>query len=181
MKQPQPQQKVRNMSTGNLNGFDANNVEPNEAFSVLPAGDYPVIITESKMKATKDGTGQYLELKMQVLSGSHQNRIVFDRLNLQNKSEKAMQIAKGTLSAICRAVGIMTPQDSSQLHNKPLIATVKVRKDPQGDMQNDVKGYKAATGGQPAQQQSAPAAPAGTLVEQAFGTPAASESPSPFG
>lgn len=136
----------------NLAGFNAEEVEPNEGFSALPAGDYDVIITESAMKPTRAGDGQYLELKMKILSGSFQNRMLFDRLNLKNKSAQAVQIAQGTLSAICRSVGIITPQDSSELHNKPLTAVVKVRTDNDGNKQNDVKGYKKRATGAPVTQ-----------------------------
>ena len=128
--------------SGNLSGFNAEEVEPNKGFSALPAGDYQVIITESKMKPTKNGNGQYLEMKMQVLNGEHQNRILFDRLNLVNKSDVAVQIAKGTLSSICRSVNVLTPNDSSELHNKPLTASVKISKDQDGNPRNEVKGYK---------------------------------------
>ena len=129
--------------SGNLSGFDANNVQPAEGFSAIPAGDYPVIITESELKTTKAGTGKYLKLKLQILSGQFQNRVLFDNLNIQNPSEVAQQIGQGTLSAICRAVGVLTPKDSAELHNKPMMATVKIGKDQNGNPQNEVKGYKA--------------------------------------
>lgn len=141
--------------SGNLDGFNAADVEPTEAFSALPAGDYDVIIMGSEMKQTKAGTGKYLELKLQVLNGTYQNRLLFDRLNLVNPNDVAVQIAKGTLSSICRAVNILTPKDSSELHNKPLTAVVKVEKDLEGNNQNVVKGYK-------------PRAAQANMVEQAF-------------
>lgn len=130
--------------SGNLAGlnFDANKVEPND-FEPVPAGDYDACIVASVMKQTKDGGGWYLELKLQVLNGKYQNRTLFDRLNLINKNETAVTIAKGTLSAICRAIGVMTPDDSAQLHNKPLKISVKVENDPQRGPQNVVKGYKS--------------------------------------
>jgi hypothetical protein len=128
--------------SNNLSGFNAETVQPNEGFNPLPAGDYPVVITESELKTTKAGTGKYLSLKLQVLDGKYQNRILFDNLNIQNPSEVAQQIGQGTLSAICRAVGVMTPQDSSELHNKPLMATVKIENDQNGNPRNAVKGYK---------------------------------------
>ena len=34
-----------------------------------------------------------------------------------------MKIAHGELSAICRAVGVMQPKDSIELHNLPLLVT----------------------------------------------------------
>lgn len=124
-----------------LSGFDASKVEPNAPASVLPAGDYAVIIAASETKPTKAGDGEYLELRLQVCRGKHVNRVLFDRLNLRNANQQAVQIARGTLSAICRAVGVLTPHDSSELHGKPLLAVVGTR-DYNGQPRNEVKGYK---------------------------------------
>lgn len=146
-----------------LTGFDANQVAPNEALQHLPAGEYRVIITKSELKPTAKGDGSYLELEMQVLSGTHQNRKLYDRLNLNNPNPQAVQIAKGTLSAICRAVGVLTPRDSQELHSKPLIAVVKV-KQYEGNYSNEVKGYKSAGAGSFAPAPSAPAAGGGYLA-----------------
>ena len=133
--------------SGNLSGFDANQVEPNQGFDVLPAGEYEACIVASQMKPTKDGTGKFLELELQILNGQFQNRKVFDRINLVNQSAKAVEIAKGTLSAICRAVGVLTPQDSSELHNKPLRIKVSVRKSEEYGDGNEVKAYKPRLAG----------------------------------
>lgn len=133
----------------NLGGFNAAEVEPNVGFDAIPAGDYDAVITASEMKETKSGEGQYLQLTLQILSGEYQNRKLWDRLNLQNKNEKAVQIARGTLSAICRAVGVLTPNDSSELHDKPLRIRVKVRKDQDGNAQNEIGSYSKRGGGVP--------------------------------
>jgi len=126
-----------------LTGFDANQHEPTVAFDCIPAGDYDVIITSSAMEPTKDGKGKFLKLELQVLNGPFQNRKLFDRLNLVNANETAMKIARGMLSAICRAVGVLTPKDSSELHNKPLTAKVAVKRaDAKYDEANEIKGYK---------------------------------------
>ena len=117
--------------------FNANEVEPTAGFEPLPAGDYVAAIVQSEMKATKAGDGQYLQLNWQVLEGEYKNRIVFDRLNLHNRNETAVKIAQGTLSAICRAVGVMTPQDSSQLHDIPCRVKVRLTRDQNGDLTNN--------------------------------------------
>lgn len=134
---------------GNLSGFDAGAVAPNEGFDVLPAGEYDVVIVSSVVEPTSKGDGKFLKLKLQVLNGEFQNRRLWDRLNLWNPSAKAVEIAKGTLSAICRAVGVLTPGDSSELHNKPLRVKVKVEKSEEYGEQNKVTGYKPRNG-QPA-------------------------------
>ena len=126
-----------------LGGFTATEVEPPQAFKPLPAGDYRCIIEHSEMKPTKNGNGEMLVLRLKVLDGDFKNRVLFDRLNLKNPSEQAVQIARGTLSAICRAVGVLTPGDSSELHNKPLVAVV-MQREYNGNQQNEIKGYKEA-------------------------------------
>lgn len=132
----------------NLSGFDASKVEPND-FGTIPPGDYEACIINSEMKATKDGQGSYLNLEIQVINGQFQNRRLFDKLNLVNKNEQAVTIAKGTLSAICRAVNVLTPNDSAELHNKPMRITVGSRKNDykNGEMENYIKSYKPRNGG----------------------------------
>lgn len=125
--------------------FNANEHEP-VSFDVMPVGDYEVVITSSEMKPTSTG-GQMLVLEFQVVNGDYQNRKLWDRLNLINNSAnsaKTMQIAKGTLSSICRAVGVLEPKDSAELHNKLLLAKVAVRPAHDGyDESNVIKSYKA--------------------------------------
>lgn len=124
-----------------LSGFNANEVQPT-SFDVLPNGEYEVVIVNSEMKSTAAGTGKYLNLEIQVISGEHQNRKLFDKLNLLNPNAKAVEIARGTLSAICRAVGVLTPKDSSELHMKPLRVKVIVEKSEEYGEQNRIKAYK---------------------------------------
>jgi hypothetical protein len=122
--------------------FDANNVEPQVEFEPVPAGKYIVAIVESEMKDNKAGTGRYLELSFEILEGQYKGRKVWARLNLDNPSAMAVKIAKGELSAICRAVGVMTPADSYELHNLPLTISVKLKKyGEEGKFSNEISGY----------------------------------------
>ena len=123
-------------------GFDANQVEPNGVFEAVPVDWYEVMIVESETKPTKAEDGHYLELKQQIVSGPFEGRFLWDRLNLDNPSPQAVQIARGTLSSICRSVGVLTPKDSQELHNLPMLARV-TQKMYDGEMRNEIKGYKA--------------------------------------
>ena len=125
-----------------LGNFNANEVEPNTDFDPIPAGKYLAIISDSEMKPTKSGNGSYLELSFQIIEGEHQNRLLWARLNLDNPNQTAVQIARGELSSICRAVGLMTPKDSAELHNLPLVINVKCKKrEDTGEITNEIKGY----------------------------------------
>jgi hypothetical protein len=125
-----------------LRGFDANNVEPAGDFEPIPAGKYLAVITESEMKPTKAGTGNYLQLTFQIIEGPFQNRLLWARLNLDNPNDTARKIAQGELSAICRAVGVLSPNDSVDLHNLPLVIHVRCKKRTDtNEIVNEVKGY----------------------------------------
>ena len=127
----------------NLNGFNATEVEPTTSFEPLPAGKYLAAITESEMKPTKSGAGSYLQMTLTILEGEFKNRVLWARLNLNNPNATAVKIARSELSAICHAVGVMQPRDSVDLHNLPLVITVKVKKrEDTGELTNEIKGYE---------------------------------------
>ena len=107
--------------------FDATGIEPIQPLEVLPPGKYIAQIVSSDMRLTKDGTGQYLFLEIDVLEGPHQGRKLFDRLNLVNASKTTVEIAQRTLSAICHATGRLQVQDSEELHLIPFVAAVQVQ------------------------------------------------------
>ena len=94
-----------------------------------------------------------LELTFQVVEGEFKGRMLWARLNLDNPNPLAVKIARGELSAMCRAVGIMEPKDSCELHNLPLLITVKQKTDSDGEVRNEIKGYakREVANGKPAQ------------------------------
>ena len=134
--------------------FNANDVEPATEYQPLPAGKYLAEITASELKQTKSGNGNYLELEFTVLDGDCRGRKVWDRLCLTHTNDLTQKIARGKLSAVCRAVGVMQPRDSVELHNLPLVVTVKckTRKDT-GEITNEINGYaqRESAAGQPQQ------------------------------
>jgi len=138
----------------NLN-FNANAVEPTTDFEAIPAGKYIAAITASEIKPTKSGNGSYLELTFQVLEGEFKGRMLWARLNLDNPNPLAVKIARSELSSICRAVGVMEPKDSGELHNLPLVITVKQKAGEDGEVRNEIKGYAKKDAAQPAKPQQA--------------------------
>lgn len=127
---------------GNLAGYNAEDYEPAGEFTPVPEGWYTAMFTASEFKNTKRGDGQYLELTISVLDKPYEGRTVFARLNLDNPNDQAVQIAKGELSAICRAVGKMTPDDASELHNIPFKVKLGI-KPYEGKKYNEVLAYKS--------------------------------------
>ena len=128
-----------------LNGFNAAAIEPAQTYEPLPAGNYSAVIVESEEKPTKAMTGSYLQLGLEIVEGQYAGRKLIDRLNLNNPNQIAVEIAQRTLSAICHATGVMTPKDSSELHDKPLVVKVAVKAaDGQYSASNEIKGYSGA-------------------------------------
>lgn len=141
-----------------LRGFDAGQIDPASDFDPIPAGKYVAAIIASEMKPTKAGTGQYLELTFQVLNGDYKNRLLWTRLNLDNPNATAVQIARAELSAICRAVGVMAPNDSTELHDLPLVINVRCkRRDDTGDIVNEIKGFSPKESASPPKPEPVPA------------------------
>jgi hypothetical protein len=123
-----------------LQGFNANETE-SMSFDPIPADHYDACIIESEMKPNKAATGEYLSLKLVVLTGKYEKRQLFARLNLSNPNPTAVKIAQSDLKAICLALGKPTPNDSAELHNLPLVIKVAVKPDANGNLQNEIKGY----------------------------------------
>lgn len=123
-------------------GTDYQNAKPMDDFTPIPVGDYKAVITESEVKPTKAGDGQYLSLRVEIIEGEYQGRIIFVTLNLWNPNPKAVEIANRELATIVAAVGRPGAQNSEELHNIPM--TIKVGIQPgQGEYgpSNRIKNY----------------------------------------
>ena len=143
-----------------LNNFNANEVEPALNFEPIPAGKYLAAITDSELKSTKSGSGRYLQLTFTIIEGEYKNRVLWARLNLENPNATAVKIARSELSAICRAVGVMQPRDSIELHNIPLVIAVKCKKRDSGEIDNEIAGYECKAQAVPPPQAPSASAPA---------------------
>lgn len=126
----------------NLSGFNATEHETTNDFELLPENRYIAVITASQFKDNKAQNNKYLELQFQIIEGEFKNRVVWGRLSLNHQKEQTAKIARGQLAAICKAVGVLTPQDSAELHNLPLQISVKVkRRTDNGELTNEIKGF----------------------------------------
>ena len=150
-------------------GYELDKVTAN----VIPKGEYRVVITKIEKKPTKDGTGERINLVLQVVGGQYQNRTLFDGLNVKNKSDVAQNIGRSQLKKLIIAAGLNEKTAAmadivNATMKRPIIAVVDVKDD-----QNVVKTYKAAL-----PSSAAPAAPPEkNLIEQAFESPAGEEKP----
>jgi len=113
------------------------------SFDIIPAGWYEAEITGSELKTTKAGDGTYIAVKFKIIEESHEGRLVWTNLNMENKSETAVRIGHSDLKSICEAVGFEGElEDTEDLHNIPLMVKLVVKPaSAQWPEKNEVKGY----------------------------------------
>jgi hypothetical protein len=109
--------------------FNAQAVEPERKFEALPIGDYPCTIVAEAVKPTRDQSGAYLELTLEIAEGAQKGRKLFDRINLKNTAPRAVEVGLSRLSAICHALDIELLEDTNQLLNRSLTVRVGLEKD----------------------------------------------------
>ena len=109
------------------------------SFEPLPPGDYNAMISNSEMKTTKAGTGEYLELTIQIVDGAHSGRRIWENLNVKNANKVAEEIARSQLNGIKAACNIEKLESSEQLHDIPFVLSLDIdRREP---TRNKVMGY----------------------------------------
>lgn len=117
-------------------------VKPQGEYQELPVGQYLVRIEETEKKATKDrfdesgapspdnGKNFYLQVSLKVYGGPNEGHVEFDRLNLWNSNQIAVNIAKSQLKSIFLATGVES-SDSTALHGRWMILEVKENRNKQ--------------------------------------------------
>jgi len=142
-------------------GFNAAGVVPNAARPVIPSGIYDAMMTASREVPTKDSMPtnpkSFYEFEYTIQGGEFAGTKLYDRLNINNPNQTAVNIAYGTLSAICHVTGVMHINDTQQLHNRPLKLVVSKeprndqtdRKPEERDQTNRITAYKDINGNDP--------------------------------
>jgi len=130
-----------------FNVADLPEVENN--FEPLPAGWYTASISQAEVAATKSG-GEMLKLRWDILGPTHQGRVVFGNLNIENANPEAQRIGLQQLNQLLTAAGIVTLEDTDQLISVTVQIKLSVKESEyQGEKQvrNEVKGYKPLESG----------------------------------
>ncbi|TQI75324.1 uncharacterized protein DUF669 [Bosea sp. AK1] len=116
--------------------------EPSAGFTPLPAGEYTLEIVESEYKATSKGTGMLLACKAQIVGGDYDQRPFYINYNLENDNPQAQEIGQRDFAGLRRAIGVLAPDDSEQLHfiKFGVKIGIKARNDT-GELENVIKQY----------------------------------------
>lgn len=112
-----------------------------QSYDALPDGQYPAIATASEIKDTKAGNGKFLAVTFEIIDGDHKGRRLWQNMNIQNPSTQAERIGRAELAVLCKACGIKNPTESEELHDIPVLLTV--RRDRNDATRNVIKGVSA--------------------------------------
>jgi len=126
----------------NVNELPVGNVN----FDPLPAGWYSATISQSELKDTKAGNGQYIKLRYDITGPTHQGRVVFGNLNIKNQNPKAEEIGRAQLGDIMRAIGLAKVTNTDQLIGEEIVIKLEIKQDETYGASNEVKGFKSASG-----------------------------------
>jgi hypothetical protein len=114
-------------------------------FKPLPVGWYSAKINKAELKATKDGTGQYIAIRYDITGPTHQGRVVFGNVNIKNKSFDAENIGRKQLNDIRLALGIGQLSDTDQLVGGSLQIKLEIKEaTDQYAARNEVKAFKSS-------------------------------------
>lgn len=112
--------------------FNSNEHDDMNDFSCIPDDKYVMSIVKSELVRTKkskerdDNKNMMLKMQAKVLQGKYKGKIIFIQLNIVNENPTAVEIAQKELATICRACGVPTVQDSSELHGIPMLCDVGI-------------------------------------------------------
>jgi len=135
-----------------VSDIDLTQVPDQDTFEPVPDGEYVCAVKHTEGRETKAGDGKYLQVELQIVEGPYAGRLLWDRLNLFNPSEKAQNIARRQFRSLWNAAGLAEDaptKDTSMLHGK-IVQTSVVVSPARGQYgpSNDIKGY-TAKGGKP--------------------------------
>ncbi len=93
--------------------------EPSSGYKPLPAGEYALEIVESDYDVNAGGNGMVLKCKAQIVGGDYDCRPFYINYSLEHADPQTMEIGQRDFAGLRRAVGVLSPVDSGQLHFVP--------------------------------------------------------------
>jgi hypothetical protein len=154
------------MALINFNAADHQDAGPGP----LPAGDFMVYVAASEMRINQDNGNQSLSLTLDVMQPeTMQGRKVFSNYTMSSHNEEAVRIGMQQLAQVCRAVGVMSPSDSTELHDIPFFVRLIAKQLDSGKVVNNVQTcWSTASAAPPlAKPKGQPPKPAGQQYAQA--------------
>ncbi len=124
-------------------GFDATGIDTSPRANLLQPGDYLFICQKATINNTKDNNGRYIDCEFLVVEGIGKGRKVWNKFNVENQNEQAVQIGKRELALFMASIGLQAFRSLSELTDKPFCGTVGFAKGAsEGTEINVIKKFK---------------------------------------
>lgn len=107
------------------NAYDPEAALPSDR-DPIPAATYPVELTETDIVPTKAGNGTLLKYTASVTDGEQKGRLIWGQLNLENSNATAQEIGQSEFRAMREVTGVLSPEDTEELHFKQFNAVIDV-------------------------------------------------------
>ena len=133
------------MSDWSFDKVDLSGIDEGGGRLTLRPGNHEVKISSAELKTTKQGTGKYIEVRLESDNGQY----VIDRINVKNPSAKAQEIGLARLKSLLTNANHPTPDNPKDI-NSLLGLSVGVRVETGPDWK-DGDGNVRPGGGQPRQ------------------------------
>lgn len=113
-----------------LTNVKANN-NNNNVERTLPDGVYNVVAEAVDVRTTKAETGKYISIKFRIIDGEYKNFRLWHNFNIQNPSEKTVEIGMAQLKSLLLASGQTNGKinHTNQLLDLELSVRTKLRLD----------------------------------------------------
>lgn len=106
---------------------------------ILPEDRYSLEIVESEYAVAHDGAA--LRCKAQVIEGERAGHAYWLTYDLENRDEAKQQTGQREFAGLRRAVGVLNPEDSGELHWKAFDVQIGVRTNDAGEPENVIRKY----------------------------------------
>lgn len=134
--------------------FDSTKVEKVESkFDPIPDGKYKAMIVNSEERTTQVEGNRYLSLTWQIVDGPYKGRTIFDNFHTVRNGKtptdaETIRIANSRLADVCGAVNVIRFKNTSELHNKIICISVRVKAPNNGyPASNKIVKYESINGG----------------------------------
>ena len=116
----------------------------------IPAGEYQLIVTDAKEVRNRADTGSLVKVTNQVRGGDWDGRKIFDNFNVENPSQKAVEIGVGQLKQLCLACGIKRLSRPEELMGCAYLGDVQIEEASNGFPAKNLITDRRPIGGQAA-------------------------------
>lgn len=89
---------------------------PAVGYTPLPAGEYVLEMCETDYRPNAEGTGMLLACKAQIVGGEYDGRPFYINYCLEHEDDQAQEIGQRDFAGLRRATGVLSPNDSAELH-----------------------------------------------------------------